>query len=145
MAAIGSSTGSNSASDPTATVPRALLGFVLGVMTKRGSIGGYYHAIMFPLILVEMANGEWALLGALDCCCLCCVCAGVVAAVGATAKRATERGACRRAACINLGLGDYVEACYPYMERSLCVHLAASESQRERLEQARTSTRTHSA
>ena len=113
------------ASSQLPVAARALCGAVLGVLTKHGSIHGYYHSVMLPLILIEMEGGGFALLGAFDACCLCCVCAGVCAAVAARASRAnmatdrqnSEAVACRRAVRINLLLGDYV--CVPaWMHRS---------------------------
>jgi hypothetical protein len=104
---------------------RAATGAAAGGLTKWGSIHGYYHCVMFPLILLEMERGGFALLGALDVCCLCCVCAGVCAAVGLTSRAPAEAAASRRAALINLGLGDYVEACYPWMAKSAVINAAA--------------------
>ena len=106
---------------------RALLGGMLGVLTKRGSVLGYYHSVMFPLIIVEMELGGLALLGAFDACCLCCVCAGICAAISLTSANSApaEASACRQAMRINLLLGDYVEACYPYMAKSASVNVGA--------------------
>ena len=86
---------------------------------------GGYHPVLFPLILIEMEGGAPSLLGALDCVCLCCVCAGVCAAVALRAAAAAERAASRRAVRINLGFGDFVEACYPIMVRDRVVHAGA--------------------
>ena len=99
----------------------------MGVLTKWGSIHGYYHSVMFPLILIEMESGGMAVLGALDACCLCAVCAGVCTAVATTtaASAPAEAAACRRAVRINLLFGDYVEACYPYMAKSAHVNAGA--------------------
>ena len=101
---------------------------------------------MLPLILLEMSEGAPAMLGALDACCLCAVCAGVCAAVhradrAAAAKQhagveplealtkkrapAADRRHGLSPEAINFWLGDYVEACYPYMERSAAVRAAA--------------------
>ena len=104
---------------------RGLLGALLGVLTKWGSINGYYHSVHFPLILLEMEGGHLSLLGAYDACCLCGVCAGVMAAVAITSKAKAEASAAKSAFKINFFLGDYVEACYPYMERSAKVNAAA--------------------
>jgi hypothetical protein len=105
---------------------RAAMGFALGVLTKWGSMAGYYHSVMFPLIMVEMTTGgSFSVLGAFDVACLCCVCAGVCTGIALTSPSPVEARACRRAARINLLLGDYVEACYPFMERSRSVRLGA--------------------
>ena len=103
-----------------ATLPpplAAIAGALMGAATLGGSIHGYYHCVMLPLILLEMAEGSLALLGALDAACLCATCAGVMVAVGRRrAPTAAARGYV--AYQINLLFGDYVEACYPYMEKS---------------------------
>ena len=104
---------------------RSLAGGVIGALTKWGSVHGYYHCVMLPLIMVEMEGGSLSLLGAFDMCCLCCVCAGVCAAVAIASGAQHEAQASRRAVAINLLLGDYVEACYPYMARSQLVNAAA--------------------
>ena len=55
------------------------------------------------------------------------MCGGVCAAVAITVRTRApaESAATRRAAAINLLLGDYVEACYPYMDKSRAVNAAA--------------------
>ena len=89
---------------------RAAIGGAAGVLTKYGSIHGFYHGVHFPLILIQMREGAvFSLLGAFDACCLCCVCAGVCAAVALTSPSADEAHAARRAVAINLGLGDFGE------------------------------------
>eukprot|EP00900_Chrysochromulina_parva_P008925 jgi/Chrpa1/18033/Chrysochromulina_OHIO_Genome00004914-RA len=112
----------------------ALAGGLAGAATLGGSIRGYYHGVMLPLIVAEMAEGGLSMLGALDAACLCATCAGVMCAVEAHARRQQqeeeEHGQRRRpvstgwtAASINLLFGDYVEACYPYMERRFPIRL----------------------
>ena len=71
-----------------------------------------------------MDAAAFALFGALDAACLCAVCAGVCAAVACTAPPA-EASASARAVRINLLCGDYVEACYPYLDRSRLAHASA--------------------
>lgn len=53
------------------------------------------------------------------------MCAGVCAAVALTASLPSEAAASARAVRINLGSGDYVEACYTYMARSPLTWAAA--------------------
>lgn len=86
---------------------------------------GGYHGAMLPLILLEMHDASFAVLGGYDAACLCAVCAGVCAAVSVTSPSVDEAAACRAALRINLAAGDYVEACYPYMARSPAVNAAA--------------------
>ena len=102
---------------------RLVSGALLGLLTKWGSIHGFYHNVHYPLILLEMSErGAFALAGAFDACCLAFVCAGVCAAVALTSVKPTESAASARAVGINLMFGDYVEACYAYMERSRTVN-----------------------
>lgn len=104
---------------------RLVSGALLGMLTKWGSINGFYHSIHFPLILLEMEHGAFALAGAFDACCLAFVCAGVCAAVALTSAKPAESAASARAVGINMMFGDYVEACYAYMDRSRAVNAAA--------------------
>lgn len=104
---------------------RLLVGALAGWLTLYGSVHGYYHGVMLPLILLEMEHGSFALLGALDAMCLCCTCAGVCAARALTARDKSEARALRTAVMINVGLGDYVEASYPQMAKSRAINAAA--------------------
>mmetsp|Transcript_17279 Transcript_17279/g.52243 ORF Transcript_17279/g.52243 Transcript_17279/m.52243 type:complete len:136 (-) Transcript_17279:508-915(-) len=72
-----------------------------------------------------MCGGDMSILGALDFACLCCVCAGVCAAVAMRPESARERRANVRAFTVNMCMGDFVEACYPYMVRDWWVRVGA--------------------
>jgi len=121
---------SSSSASETFPAARAVLPFWLGCLSCYGSKVGWYHAIHLPLILVEMECGEASFLGAIDELTLVVVCAGVcsgnLAADYYFRKRKKEEDGvlsaadislCQRAVRINLLYGDFVEACYPFMER----------------------------
>ena len=119
-----------------ATLPQPAaiaFGSLAGVATLAGSIHGYYHCVMLPLIMLEMEEGSLSTLGALDAACLCATCAGVMIgvgnSVGSPSPTASLDSGRRRASAgwsaaqINFLFGDYVEAYYPHMEKhwGVCV------------------------
>jgi hypothetical protein len=127
---------------PTTALPAPLAaaaGALAGAATLAGSIRGYYHSVMLPLIVAEMAEGTLSTLGALDAACLCATCAGVMSAVEAAGRAPSPTKPLRKqeqkqqparpanggwsAASINVLFGDYVEACYPHMERRLPIRV----------------------
>jgi len=121
---------------------RTLVGAFLGVLSCYGSKVGYYHAIHLPLILVEMETGDASFLGAVDELTLVLVCSGIC--FGNLAARATfcgrspkhkhsrpagfctltdaDASLCWRGLRINISCGDFIEACYPFMEKSWIIN-----------------------
>jgi len=110
------------------------MGGVWGILSCYGSKVGFYHAIHLPLILVEMETGDASFLGAIDELTLVLVCAGICsgkllgrAMTSAMKKKSAltdaDAGLCRRGLWINLCYGDFIEACYPFMEKSWIVNL----------------------
>jgi len=116
---------------------RALLGGVLGAGVLHGSMYyGLYHALLLPLLVVEMESGHWSLLGSFDLCCLVLPCAGLCAGTlladqvrrcGVLFADQRRHGSaqpsgwaplCRRGLWLNLAFGDFVEAAMPLMERA---------------------------
>lgn len=106
-----------------------LLGLSLwGALFCYGSKIGWYHSYFLPLILLEMELGDPALLGAMDQLALVLVCAGIcagtlVAALFRRAKDKDDTSFLIRGLSINLCCGDFVEACYPFMEKNLFVSM----------------------
>jgi len=107
-------------------------GFVWGCLSCFGSKVGWYHAVHLPLILVEMETGKASFFGAVDELTLVLVCAGICASkLTVAALFSTKSGRisdsdvalCRRGLCINLSCGDFIEVCYPYMERDIIINL----------------------
>lgn len=81
------------------------------------------HSIFLPLILVEMELGDASMLGALDLLTLVLVCAGVCLGIMLVGSK-DERSLAKRGMTINLLCGDFIEACYPHMERHRLVNLS---------------------
>lgn len=103
-------------------------GFLVGATFCYGSKRGWYHKIYLPLILIEMERGNPSILGAIDECTLVLVSAGIclgnVIAARLTVYSPTDadRQSSERGIKINLLCGDFIEAAYPYMERSCVVN-----------------------
>eukprot|EP00569_Conticribra_weissflogii_P008840 CAMPEP_0171366170 /NCGR_PEP_ID=MMETSP0879-20121228/5193_1 /TAXON_ID=67004 /ORGANISM="Thalassiosira weissflogii, Strain CCMP1336" /LENGTH=717 /DNA_ID=CAMNT_0011873907 /DNA_START=31 /DNA_END=2180 /DNA_ORIENTATION=+ len=111
------------------------LGFLHGCFMVYGSKIGMYHSLFLPLILLEMdsAGGKESasILGAMDECALVMVCAGIcaanlIASPYARGERGSEGGGreslSRQALKTNLFCGDFIEAAYPYMEKSKIIN-----------------------
>ena len=81
------------------------------------------HSFFLPMILIEMELGETSMLGALDVLTLVLVCAGVCLGIILTGSESESRLA-KRGIAINLFCGDFIEACYPHMERYRLVNLS---------------------
>jgi hypothetical protein len=98
--------------------------FVLGCLSCYGSKVGWYHSVHLPLILIEMELGEASFLGTIDELTLVLVCAGVCAGIQTSSKKKEDGYSpadiilCRRGFWVNMSYGDFVEVCYPYMEKS---------------------------
>mmetsp|Transcript_17160 Transcript_17160/g.37540 ORF Transcript_17160/g.37540 Transcript_17160/m.37540 type:complete len:289 (+) Transcript_17160:776-1642(+) len=102
---------------------RLFMSSSLGFLFCYGSKSGWYHSIFLPIILIEMELGDASMLGALDLLTLVLVCAGVclgLILIGDT----EERSLAKRGIAINLLFGDFIEACYPHMERHYLVNLS---------------------
>ena len=101
--------------------------FVLGCLSCYGSKVGKYHSIHLPLILIEMERGGASFLGAVDEMSLVLVCAGICAAMIMPLDRCeptpSERFLCQRGVRINLIYGDFVEACYEFMNASWIINV----------------------
>ena len=119
------------------------LGFLYGCFFVYGSKIGWYHSLFLPAILLEMDSAsmgeEASLFGAIDECTLVIVCAGICGGnlvlppsrKGTTyTENNTKSGGGHaslswRAFKTNLLCGDFIEAAYPYMERSKMINGSA--------------------
>lgn len=121
------------------------IGFLYGCFFVYGSKIGLYHRIFLPAILLEMdspnAGEEASLLGAIDECTLVMVCAGICAANLVLPPSGVRAAAARRgknaksggghtslafqALRTNILFGDFIEAAYPSMERSMIINGSA--------------------
>lgn len=97
---------------------------VLALLFCLGSKLGWYHAIFLPMILIEMELGDASMLGVLDLLTLVLVSAGVCFGLVLTGSE-EERSLAKRGLKINLLCGDFIEACYPHMERHRLVDLSS--------------------
>ena len=109
----------------------AVIGGLVGVLICYGSMFGYYHTVVLPVILVEMAGGAGALIGTLDEATLAvnslALCAANVLRPRRCLSLATQRNEAKAAAMglrVNFWFGDYIEAAYPFMERDHVTHVA---------------------
>lgn len=106
------------------------VGFLFGVLFCWGSKYGYYHAVCLPLILIEMETGTGALCGSIDEATLVCVSAGICLANLVVTPSLDDQGIdetlalSQRGLRINLLFGDFIEAAYPFMEKSHVVNIA---------------------
>lgn len=114
-------------------LPPGVGAFAWGVFCCWGSKVGLYHAIFLPLILLDMEEGGPSFLGALDELTLVLVCAGVCLGSWISDRflfpkrdllSDSDLALCQRAVRINLCYGDFVEACYPFMEQSMFVNMS---------------------
>lgn len=109
-------------------IPRGL-GFGLGCIFVYGSKIGWYHSIFLPLIMLEMdsSTGQNAasLLGAIDECTLVMICAGICAGNLVPPRMGGNTSLSWQALKTNILCGDFIEACYPSMEKSRLINFAA--------------------
>lgn len=106
---------------------RGVGGGLVGLLMNFGSRRGWYHGVFLPLILVEMEHGEMSILGALDWLTLCMTGAGVCAAQLVVARRgsgSSDRALAKRGLFFNVAFGDYIEACFPFLERDPVLNAA---------------------
>ena len=107
------------------------VGFICGCIFVYGSKIGWYHSIFLPLILVEMDGTAYpSLLGAMDECTLVMVCAGICAGNLIVPPESTGEGTGHKslswqALKTNIFCGDFIEAAYPYMEKSKLINFSA--------------------
>jgi len=109
-----------------------LSGAIAGVLMNYGARVGWYHEVFLPLILLEMEQGSLSLVGTLDWLTLCIVGAGACAAqlafplhFGGSSQTRSDGPLARRGLAFNLLYGDYIEACYPFLERDPYLNAAA--------------------
>ncbi|EAS3208920.1 PTS sugar transporter [Salmonella enterica] len=95
-------------------------GVVAGVLSVEGGliggiIGGVYHAVILPLVLLEMEKSGVSFLGAVDMVGLVMVAAGINLANVIAPREKSEAAVATPGLLINLGFGTFVESAYPFM------------------------------
>ncbi|MFP4510933.1 MAG: hypothetical protein ACLFNQ_12495 [Spirochaetaceae bacterium] len=92
-----------------------LAGAIAGLVIWPAIIGGFYHAAILPIILLEMEQVGTSFFGAVDMAGLVMVSAGITLANIVAPRRAGERSVAAPGFAINMGFGTFVEAAYPFM------------------------------
>jgi fructose-specific phosphotransferase system IIC component len=92
-----------------------LAGALAGLIIWPAIIGGFYHAAILPVILLEMEKTGSSFFGAIDMSGLVMVSAGITLANILMPKTKDERTVAAPGFLINMGFGTFVEAAYPFM------------------------------
>jgi len=92
-----------------------LMGGVLGLLIWPALISGRYHSIVLPIMLIEIEAQGNSFLGAIDMTCLIMVTAGILLANIILPRNEKRDSQLYRSLVVNLALGDFAEASYPYM------------------------------
>jgi fructose-specific phosphotransferase system IIC component len=102
-----------------------LAGAFAGFCIWFAIIGGVYHAVILPIVLLEMEKTGNSFLGCIDMCCLVLVCAGIMLANIVFPKQKSDSAIALPGLFINLFFGTFVEAAYPFMFSSKKVFASA--------------------
>jgi fructose-specific phosphotransferase system IIC component len=102
-----------------------LAGAFAGFCIWFAIIGGVYHAVILPIVLLEMEKSGNSFLGSIDMCCLVLVCAGIMLANIVFPKQKSDSAVALPSLIINLLFGTFVEAAYPFMFSSKKVFAGA--------------------
>ena len=92
-----------------------LAGAVAGAVIWPAIIGGVYHSVILPLVLVEMAQKGHSFFGAIDMVALVMVSLGITLANTVAPRSTGERALAGSGATVNFFFGTFVEASYPFM------------------------------
>lgn len=92
-----------------------LAGAVAGLAMWPAIIGGVYHAVILPLVLVEMGEKGHSFFGAIDMVGLVMVSLGIALANVVLPRSSGERALAASGAAVNFGFGTFVEAAYPFL------------------------------
>ncbi len=100
----------------------ALIGLAFGLCMWPLILKGWYHAVLLPLILIEMEEYGNSWIGALDMAGLVMTSAGILLAQLVLPLHPADRTAARKPFWLNVGFGTFIEASYVYMSRSKFVY-----------------------
>ncbi|ECI0413806.1 PTS sugar transporter [Salmonella enterica subsp. salamae] len=90
-------------------------GLLAGLVIWPAILGGVYHAVILPLVLLEMEKSGVSFLGAVDMVGLVMVAAGINLANVIAPREKSEAAIATPGLLINLGFGTFVESAYPFM------------------------------
>lgn len=92
-----------------------LAGALAGAVIWFAIIGGVYHAVILPLVLLEMGQKGHSFFGAIDMVALVMVSLGITLANVIKPRTSGERALAASGAPVNFFFGTFVEASYPFM------------------------------
>ncbi|MFT3887810.1 MAG: hypothetical protein QM713_06570 [Arachnia sp.] len=92
-----------------------LAGALAGLAMWPAIIGGVYHGVILPLVLLEMSEKGHSFFGAVDMVSLVMVALGITLANLVKPRTSGERALAASGAPINFFFGTFVEAAYPFM------------------------------
>jgi fructose-specific phosphotransferase system IIC component len=92
-----------------------LAGAAAGAVIWFALMGGVYHAVILPLVLLEMGQKGHSFFGAIDMVCLVMVSLGITLANVVRPRTSGERALAGSGAAVNFFFGTFVEASYPFM------------------------------
>jgi hypothetical protein len=91
-----------------------LIGALSGLLIWMSLLKKGYHAVILPIILIEIAQTGTSFFGAIDMICLVATAAGVNAAFFVLNR--SEKGAAKKGLVMNVCYGTFVESVYPYFK-----------------------------
>ncbi|KNC17309.1 PTS sugar transporter [Arthrobacter sp. RIT-PI-e] len=92
-----------------------LAGALAGLVMWPAIIGGVYHSVILPLVLLEMGQKGTSFFGAIDMVALVMVSLGITLANVVKPRSSGERALAGSGAGVNFFFGTFVEASYPFM------------------------------
>lgn len=92
-----------------------LAGALAGGVIWFALMGGVYHSVILPLVLLEMGQKGFSFFGAIDMVCLVMVSLGITLANVVRPRSSGERALAGSGAAVNFFFGTFVEASYPFM------------------------------
>lgn len=92
-----------------------LAGALAGLAIWPAIIGGVYHSVILPLVLLEMGQKGHSFFGAIDMVALVMVSLGITLANTVAPRTSGERALAGSGAAVNFFFGTFVEASYPFM------------------------------
>ncbi|PFG30105.1 PTS sugar transporter [Paramicrobacterium agarici] len=93
----------------------ALAGAIAGLVIWPAIIGGVYHSVILPLVLLEMGEKGYSFFGAIDMVSLVMVSLGITLANVIVPRSSGERALAGSGVAVNFFFGTFVEASYPFM------------------------------
>ena len=92
-----------------------LAGALAGLAMWPAIIGGVYHSVILPLVLLEMGEKGHSFFGAIDMVSLVMVSFGITLANVVRSRTSGERALAGSGSAVNVFFGTFVEASYPFM------------------------------